>query len=178
MKYRYSLLSFLIAFILQTTVMNHFSIFQMSPNLILCLVVVYSFLYQGYHGIINGILFGLIVDVCFAEVIGIAALSNFIVSLICIELKRYLNKDSLISVVIASSVGTMAYSLLYWSIYKMLGNDYDLMYVMGKEAVLLIYHILVIAIIYQIISHSIIKHHGDRYMYRGSLQEARSLDRK
>ena len=96
MKFRYSFLTFLIAFILQTTVMNHFGIFQMSPNLILCLVVIYSFLYQGFNGIINGILFGLLLDVCFAEIIGVAALSNFIVALICIELKRYLNKDSLV----------------------------------------------------------------------------------
>ena len=153
MKYRYSFFIFLIAFILQTTVMNHFGIFQMSPNLILCLVVAYSFLYQGYHGIIYGILFGLIVDVCCAEIIGIAALSNFVVALICIELKRYL-------------------------VYKMFGNSYGFLYVMKKEAVLLVYHMIVTLVIYRMVSRRVITHHGDRYMYRGSLQEARSLNRK
>ena len=158
--------------------MNHFGIFQMSPNLILCLVVAYSFLYQGYHGIIYGILFGLIVDVCCAEIIGIAALSNFVVALICIELKRYLNKDSMVSVVIASSVGTAVYALLYWSVYKMFGNSYGFLYVMKKEAVLLVYHMIVTLVIYRMVSRRVITHHGDRYMYRGSLQEARSLNRK
>ncbi|MEL7658797.1 MAG: rod shape-determining protein MreD, partial [Bacillota bacterium] len=71
MKYRYSFLLFFIGFILQSTIMNHIRIFQMSPNLVLCLVVIFSFLYEGYHGIVFGILFGLISDICFAEIIGI-----------------------------------------------------------------------------------------------------------
>ena len=177
MKYRYSFIIFFIAFILQSTIMNHFAIFQMSPNLILCLVVVFSFLYDGYHGILFGILFGLISDVCFAEIIGIASAAYFAVALICIELKRYLYKDSFVSVTIVSAVGTIVYALLYWSINEMLGNGFDFLYVMEKEAFLLVYHIVITLAIYQIVSRSVIKHRGDRYMYRGNLQEARSLNK-
>lgn len=124
MKYGYSFLIFLMAFILQSTIMNHFSIFQMSPNLILCLVVIFSFLYSGYHGAIYGVLFGLIVDVCYATIIGVSALSNFVVYLICTEMKHYLNKDSMVSVIIASFTGTSVYALLYWSAYKLFGYSY------------------------------------------------------
>lgn len=157
--------------------MNYFRIFQISPNLILCLVVIFSFLYEGYHGIFFGILFGLISDICFAEIIGVAAMCNFSVALICIELKRYLYKDSMVSVAIVSAAGTAVYALLYWGVNRMLGNAPDFMFVMEKEAVLLIYHIVVTLAIYQVVSRSVIKHRGDRYMYRGSLQEARSLNR-
>lgn len=177
MKYRYSFLLFLAAFILQTTVMNNFRIFQISPNLILCLVVIFSFLYDGYHGIIFGIVFGLIADVCFAEIIGAAAMCNFSVALICIGLKRYLYKDSFVSVTIVSAVGTAVYALLYWDVNRMLGDGADFLYVMEKEAVLLVYHIIVTLAIYLAVSRSVIKHRGDRYMYRGNLQEARSLNR-
>lgn len=177
MKYRYSFLIFFIAFILQTTVMNHFRIFQMSPNLILCLVVIFAFLYDGYHGLIFGLLFGFIVDICFAEIIGIAPICNFAVALICIGMKRYLYKDSIISVWIVSSIGTAIYALIYWSINRMLGNGADALYVMEKEAVLLIYNAIITLAIYLIVSRSVIKHRGDRYMYRGNLQEARSLNR-
>ena len=177
MKYRYSFLLFFIAFILQSTVMNYIRIFHMSPNLVLCLVVIFSFLYEGYHGILFGILFGLISDACFAEIIGIASISYFAVALICIEMKRYLYKDSVISIMIVSSVGTAVYALFYWSLYKMLGSGYQFIYAMEKEAVLLIYHIIITLIIYHFVSRSVIKHRGDRYMYRGNLQEARSLNR-
>ncbi|MDD4564554.1 MAG: rod shape-determining protein MreD [Eubacteriales bacterium] len=177
-KYIYSFLMFLIAFILQTTIMNQFSIFQMSPNLILCLVVIYSFLYSGYHGVIYGILFGLFVDICYATIIGVSALSNFAVYLICIEMKRYLNKDSMVSVMIASSAGTAVYALLYWSVYNILGYNYTFLYMLEKEAVLIIYHLIITLVIYQVVSRRIIKHRGDRYIYSGSLQEARGLNRK
>lgn len=149
----------------------------MSPNLVLCLVVIFSFLYEGYHGIIFGILFGLFSDICYAEIIGIASISYFAIALIIIEMKRYLYKDSVISVLIVSSIGTAVYALLYWSIYKMLGIGFQFLYVMEKEAVLLIYHIVITLIIYHFVSRSVIKHRGDRYMYRGNLQEARSLYR-
>lgn len=177
MKYKFSFLIFLLAFILQTTVLNHFRVFQMSPNVILCLVVVFSFLYEGYHGIIFGLVFGFISDICFAEIIGVAPLCYYTVALICIELKRYLYKDSRISVTIVISMGTAVYALLYWSAYAMLGRGAGFLYVMEKEAILLVYHIIITLAIYQIINRSVIKHSGDRYMYRGNLQEARSLNR-
>jgi rod shape-determining protein MreD len=177
LRYRYSFLMFLIAFILQATIMNHFSIFHMSPNLILCFVVIFSFLYPGYHGAIHGILFGLMIDICYATIIGVSALSNFSVYLICIEMKRYLNKDSMVSVMIASVTGTVVYALLYWSAYKILGYSYNFLFMLQKEAVLIIYHLIITMLIYQVVSRRIIKHRGDRYMYSGSLQEARRLNR-
>ncbi|WP_419824256.1 rod shape-determining protein MreD [Anoxybacterium hadale] len=176
MKYRYSFLLFFIAFLLQTTVLNHFGIFGMSPNLILCLVVIFSFLFEGYHGIIYGLLFGLFVDICFAQIIGIASIGLFSIALICSELKRYLYKESVVSIVIVSLVSTTVYGLMYWGIYRMLGNGFDFLYVAEKEAILLGYHAVVTLIIYHFVSKSF-KHRSDRYMYRGNLQEARSLYR-
>jgi rod shape-determining protein MreD len=157
--------------------MNHFRIFQVSPNLVLCLVVIFSFLYEGYHCIFFGLLFGFITDFCFAQIIGVASVCYFAIALICIGMKRYLYKDSMISVTIVSAVGTAVYALGYWSIYRMLGIHSDFIYVMEKEAVLLIYHIVITLAVYQIVSRSVIRHRGDRYMYRGNLQEARSLNR-
>jgi rod shape-determining protein MreD len=157
--------------------MNHFAVFKMTPNLILCLVVIFSFLYEGYHGIIFGILYGLIIDVCFGEIIGVASLSFFAAALTCIEMKRYLYKDSRISVMIVTTVGTAVYSLFYWGIYKMLGSVFEFVYVLKMDGIVLVYNLVVTLIIYQIVSRSVIKHRGDRYMYRGNLQEARSLYR-
>jgi rod shape-determining protein MreD len=177
LKYRYSFLLFLAMFLLQSTIMNHFAVLHMAPNLILCLVVIFSFLYEGYHAIIFGILFGLIIDVCFGEIIGVASLSFFAVALTCLEMKRYLYKDSRISVMIVTTVGSAVYSLFFWGIYRMLGSAFEFIYILKMEGVVLAYNIVVTLIIYQLVSRSVIKHRGDRYMYRGNLQEARSLYR-
>ena len=109
---------------------------------------------------------GLIIDICFAGIIGIASISLFAVTLVCIELKRYLYKDSMVSITIVSLIASALYPLIYWGIYRMLGNGYDFVYVMEKEAVLLAYHVLITWIIYHFVSRSVIKHRGDRYMYR------------
>lgn len=177
MKYRNSFLIFLAVFILQSTVLNFFRIFDISPNLILCLVVIFSFLYEGYHGVIYGLAFGFIFDICFGKVIGIAPLAYFVVALVCIGMKRYLYKDSMISILIVSSMGTAVYALVYWSLYSMLGGAADFGYVMEKGAVQLACHVVINLIIYHFVRRSVIRHPGDRYMYRGNLQEARSLNR-
>ena len=178
MKYRYSFLLFLAMFFLQSTIMNNFAILHMGPNLILCLVVIFSFLYEGYHAMVFGLLFGLIIDACFGEIIGVASLSFFVAALVCIEMERYLYKDSRISVMIVTAVGTVVYSLFYWGIYKMLGNAFAFIYVLKMDGIVLAYNIFVTLVIYQIVSRSVIKHRSDRYMYRGNLQEARSLYKK
>ncbi len=177
MKYRISFLIFLAVFILQSTVLNFLRIFDMTPNLILCLVIIFPFLYEGYHGVVYGLAFGFIFDICFGKVIGIAPFSYFVVALVCIGMKRYLYKDSMVSVLIVSLMGTAVYALVYWSLYSMLGGAAAFGYVMEKEAVLLACHVVINVVIYYFVRRSVIRHPRDRYMYRGNLQEARSLNR-
>jgi rod shape-determining protein MreD len=177
LKYRYSIALFFVGFILQSTVLNHFAILGVSPNIILCLVVIFSFLYEGNHGLILGPVFGMINDICFAEIIGVSALSYFLVALLCLELKRYLYKDSWVSMMIVSSAGTVCFGLLYWGTTRILGNGVHFLYVLKLHGILLAYNVMVTIIMYHFMSRRVIKHRSDRYMYRGNLQEARSLYR-
>ena len=177
LKYKYSFILFLIGFILQSSVMHHISIFGVTPNLILCLVIIFSFLYDDDHGIVFGLIFGLIQDICFSEIIGVAAISYLLIALLCLELNRYLYKESLISILIVSSIGTISYGLFYWGIIKMLGSEYEFIYMLKMEAILLIYNGIVMLIMYLIMSRRVIKHQSDRYIYQGNLSEARSLNR-
>ena len=127
---------------------------------------------------IYGMIFGLVTDICFAQIIGIAAMSYLIVALLCLELKHYLYKDSIISVLIVTLTGTVAYPLFYWSVTKLLGDAVVFSTVAKIGAVQLIYHSVITWILYLIFSRNVIKHRSDRYIYRGSLQEARSLYKK
>ena len=62
---------FLIAFFIQCSFLNVISIAGFTPNLLLCLVVVFSFLYEEQiYGLLYGAVFGIFYDICFADVVG------------------------------------------------------------------------------------------------------------
>lgn len=177
MKLKYAFILFFIGFIIQSSVMHHLSIFGVTPNLILCLVIIFSFLFDDYQGIIFGPIFGLIHDICFAEIIGVASVSYILIALFCLELNRHLYRESFISILIASSIGTICYSLLYWGIIRVLGSGYSFIYMLSMQGILLIYNGIVMLILYIIMSRRVIKHPGDKYIYKANLQEARNLNR-
>lgn len=177
MKYKYSFILFFIGFIIQSTVMQHFSIFGVTPNIILCLVILFSFLYNNYHGVVFGPIFGLIQDICFAQIIGISALIYLIIALFSLELNRYFYKESFLSVLIASLTGTTLYGLLYWGIIKLLGSENAFTYMLKIEVILLIYNAVIMLIMYLVMSRRVIKHPSDKYIYRLNLKEKRSLNR-
>jgi len=177
MKYKYSFIIFFICFIIQSSLMHHFSFFGVAPNLILCLVIIFSFLYDSYHGVIFGPIFGLIQDMFFSEIIGVAAISYLLISLISLELNRYFYRESYASILIASLVGTSCYGLFYWCIIKMLGIEIAFIYILKIEIILLIYNAIVMMFMYLIMSKRVIKHPTDKYIYRINLQQKRSLNR-
>ena len=83
MKYRYSFLVFLAAFLVQGTLLNLFSVFGVTPNLMLCLVVMFSLLYDNQmHGVVFECIFGVIADMCFMMYAGVSSLGYLAVSLI------------------------------------------------------------------------------------------------
>jgi rod shape-determining protein MreD len=175
LKYRHSFLLLLVAFILQSTVINHFSIYGVTPNLILCFIVILSFLFGGYDGIIFGILFGLAIDVSFSPVIGITAICNVIAALFCLEMRRYLYKDNVLSIIIVSVLSTLCHALIYWGLLSMLGKHFNILYLLYIQGIAIGYNGIVAIILYMIISRNIRRQRRNRYMYRNSLQEARSL---
>lgn len=175
MKVQYTFLLFLAGFILQSTVMNHFVVFGIGPNIILCLTALISFLFEGYYGLIFGLIFGLILDFCFAPIIGTAALCLFVVSLLCMKMKMFLYKESLISVLIVSAAATIGYSLISAGIISMLGINYSMMQMVRISGILLLYNGVITLILYYFLSRKVIKHRSDLYMYRNTLQEAKSI---
>ena len=71
MKYWKAGIFFLIAFFTQNSLLNMVNIGGYTPNLLLCLVVIFSFLYEkDMYGLVYGAVFGLIYDACYSYVIG------------------------------------------------------------------------------------------------------------
>jgi len=164
MKYREAICLFTVALLIQTTLMNMFSIYGITPNLLLCLVVIFSFLYNdNIYGLVLGVIYGLLYDICFSEYVGIAALAFLIISLGIMLFSIVMNKEALISVIIVAAASTVAYMLIYWSIMAMLGSSYSFLYMARFLPVSVLYNVAVVAAIYMLMINRVIKHHYDRY---------------
>lgn len=167
MRYPYALLLGFGSFLLQSTVMNHFKLFGTSPNLVLCSVLFLSFLYEGYYGILVGLVFGLIQDLSFSPLIGPSSIAYMLVALFLTGIRHFLYRDSVLNLVIASAAGTVAYYGIAFAIFAIFGGTYHITAVLMKLPVLLGYHFLVMVVLYQLMGRRSIRHPEDRY-YKGN----------
>lgn len=162
MKAIYTFLIFFIAFIMQTTIINILEIYEVTPNLILCLVVVFGFLYDKVDTFIWAILFGLLQDIYFAQIVGTGAISYFLIALLVYFVKDYVNPENMISAIGLIIGCTFLYYFLYFGISKIFGSTIHIISVLEIQPVLIIYNIIVTIILYKIFLRKVIKHRSDR----------------
>lgn len=163
MKYRYSILFFFIGYLIQSTVMVHFIVFGVSPNLVLCLVILFPFLYGNNQGMVLGILFGLLQDINFSLMIGPSAISYLIVALIMGYIKRLLYRESILTIFFAAAIGTTLYYTLHWIIITIFGGTYHFLYIIKELPILIVYHFLIMVVYYLLIGKKVIRYNQDRY---------------
>ncbi len=164
MRYWKAALAFLIAFLLQGSLLNMFSIGGSTPNLLLCLVVIFSFLYdKELYGILYGALFGIIYDICYSYVIGPTAISLVIVAVIVILLRYYANIENIISMAVVSVIAFVSYYIINWVLYGFTGNPIGLGYVLSGEVITIVYSLVVICVLYKVMIKNVVKFHKDRY---------------
>ena len=164
MKYKYAFLLFLVAFLLQTTLLNIIGVFGVTPNLLLCLVIIFSFLYdEEYHGLVFGVLFGLLYDICGAQYIGISAIGFMVIALAIMLINIVLNKELVVSIILITIAGTWLYQSLYWVIMAMLGSQYSYLYMLRRLPLHILYNTVITTILYYALIKKVIKHHKDRY---------------
>jgi len=164
MKYRYAACLFLVAFLIQTTLMNVVRVFDVTPNLLLCLVVIFSFLYDHNNsGLVLGVIFGLLYDIAFSQFVGIAALAFLIISIAIMLVSSMMSKEAFFSVIILAPAATVVYTLIYWGIMAMMGSNYSFLFVIGFLPYYVIYNTIVVIIMYLAMIKKVIRHHNDRY---------------
>lgn len=164
MKYRYAFLLFLAGFLLQSTIMNQVAILGVAPNLTLCLVILLAFLYKGNAALLFGTLFGLLQDLCFGEIIGIAPLC-YIATVLFIEIvKQYWVRDNVLSIFLVCVTGTGLYYLLYWGVQALFTEYYSFLSMAALLPVLLPLHFVVMLLFYLVIGRRAIRHPQDKYL--------------
>ncbi|MFV0516469.1 MAG: rod shape-determining protein MreD [Aminipila sp.] len=164
MKMRFAVIIFLIAFLLQGTLLNLFSIFGATPNLVLCLVIIFSFLYEDNNGLVLGVVFGLLMDLCFTPYMGMNAFAMLIVSLFVSFLRENINKENLVPVLTVSVVATFIFNLIYFFLSRCFGSTYSIIYWLKLQPLFVIYNLVVVFILYLILIKRVVKYRNDRYL--------------
>ena len=127
MKYWKAGVFFLIAFLFQTSLLNMINVGGYTPNLLLCLTVIFSFLYEkDMYGLVYGAVFGLIYDVCYNYVIGPTPIALVIVSVLVLILREYANIENIISMWTVSVISFLSYYFINWGLYKIAGTPLGL----------------------------------------------------
>jgi len=167
MKYRYAIPLFLCAFLIQTTWMNHLTFFGKSPNLILCLAIMIPFFYGGAEGLVLGVAFGLLQDICFSVLIGPSALAMLAVGLLMLAFRQRMDWDSVFSVMIGAVAGTIAYYFILWKAIDIFIDGYSFLYMLKGLPFLVIYHFVAMLCYYFVIGRRAVKHPQDKSMKGG-----------
>ncbi len=160
-RYLYGGLGFLLAFILQTTVLKHIAVFGLSPNLILCLVVVCSFIYEEKIGLIYGIAFGLLLDFATNIYIGPSSIAFVLIYLFVIAIRRVFNHERLLPELLLAGVSTPLYMFTMWLLYLMAGSPVSIIVVLKALPVLLIYNAICIVLLHILLVKGVVKNRRD-----------------
>ena len=164
LKYRYMIPLYIAAFLLQTAVLPQLALPVCTPNLLLCLLIMTSFWEEGYMGAVLGIASGIVQDMCFGHMIGIAALCYYAVALGVMAVRHFLFRSSLLSSLLVVLLSTAAYSFLYWGISVIMGSSYRLFYMAETLPFLLLYNGAVSMVLYFIFRSRARRYPEDWYL--------------
>lgn len=164
MRYWKAAIVFAVAFLIQTSLLNVISIKGYTPNLLLCLVVVFSFLYEDQlYGMVFGALFGLLYDICFSAVVGPTAIALAVTALFVLIVREYANVENIMNLWIVSVLSLVIFYTSGWGMFRMSGNPESLIYVMKRLPWTGLYSVAVITVIYLILIRKKTKNLKDRY---------------
>ena len=155
---------FLIAFFIQCSFLNVISIAGYTPNLLLCLVIVFSFLYEEQiYGLLYGAMFGVFYDICFADVVGPTPIALVLVALVIFVLREYANIENIVNMWVTSLLSIFFYYALNWGLQHLVGNPIGLLYVLKTLPWITLYALSLMTVLYLILLRKMTRHRKDRY---------------
>lgn len=155
MSYTKAGLLYGLAFILQFSLLNLFSVVGITPNLILCLMIFIAYKYnEGFKYAILAIPFALLSDLIGGQYVGVGALALFLLCLVVSYFGRDLNRETIWTLLVVSALGTTIYYFLYWLIMIILGNGATIFSLLKFLALALPMNLLVMTIAYFIFKYT------------------------
>lgn len=164
MKYRTGFLIFLAAFFLQPFLQNLIPVLGGNINLLLCVTVVFTFLYDdNLCGIFFGFIFGLFYDLVYGMYAGPGVLALMVTGIAVLILREFANIENFFNALAAMLLSTWLYASVYWGIYTVLGSPYSYVYAMKSLPLPLLFNSLTAMALYFVLIKKVIKHRRDRY---------------
>lgn len=164
MTFRRVLLFFIVAFVCQLSLAGIFSLYNMGPNLIMCVMVIITFLYEdGFRSIPFALVFGLILDICSSVYVGVTPLLLLIVGIFTAAARIWVNTEKIYTLATTSVISTVIYYTLYFVFYKVLGDPQGALYVLRQEPVFILYNLAVTCLMFLLMHKGAEKYHNDRY---------------
>jgi len=156
---------FLIAFLIQPSLLNVINIQGYTPNLILCMTILYTFLYEDdMYGVVYGAIFGVLYDIMFSNVVGPMPISLVLVAIGIVFIREFTNIENIINMWAVSVVSLLAYYFMNWGLHHLAGNPVGLGVVFARVPWVALYSLVVITVMYLILIKRVIRHHRDRYV--------------
>lgn len=164
MKYWQGLILYAAAFLLQPFLQNLIPILGNNVNLLLCLTVVLTFVYDEIlPGIFFGFLFGLLHDLVYGIYLGPTALSLLAAGIAVLVLREFANIENILNALFMMLLSVWLYATVYWGIYSVLGSPYSYLYAMKTLPLPLLFNGIIAAELYFVLIKRVIKHRRDRY---------------
>ncbi len=106
-------ITIIINFIFQGTILPYFEIFGVVPNTALIIVVILALAKGKYYGGFYGLIIGLIQDIMYSSVIGINAFILFFAGYFIGFVEDTFARDNIINPIIFTAITTIYYNILY-----------------------------------------------------------------
>lgn len=156
---------FLTGFIIQPSLLNLISIGGYTPNLLLGLVILFSFLFEEeVYGVVFGAIFGVLYDVMYGAVIGPTPIALVLVAIIILLVREHANIENIVNLWLVSLAGIVLYYIFNWGLNRIAGNPIGIQLVLSNVPVILIYTLVFITVMYLLLRKRVIRHHKDRYI--------------
>jgi rod shape-determining protein MreD len=156
---------FFAAFIIQTVLLPGVGLWGYSPNLLLCLVCVFSFLYREPYGLIMGAVFGALLDVATSWYFGPQAISFVLAFLIARPFGRVFNHEWFLPQIIIAVIATPVNVFLLWGMGRAAGSPVHVHFAFESLPALLIMHCALVVILHFLFVRSVIRHGMDKKYY-------------
>lgn len=158
MRYIALIPTFIDAFILQLTLLNLFTINGIVPSLLLCLVLVITYLYdEEFRTIICGTVAGLFLDFTVGHYTGIYALTFLLIGCATVGYKYFANSESKRSLIPLCAGGVILYHGIPSGILAFLGSSVSISRVIGFLPLSMAYNFVIMLIMYIVLIRNVNK---------------------
>lgn len=143
--------TFLICFLLQTSVFEFFQLAHIRPNILLIFVVSFAFMRGQKVGLVLGFITGLCLDILYGRIIGPYCLLFMYMGYISGYYNRLFYKEEILLPLILTAINDLVYGLVIYFVFFLLQNKLNfLSYFVSTMLPEMIYTILVSLILYRI----------------------------